>query len=188
MRRRTGTVLSSLLPLTILAAFVIPSASPAAAQETPDSPVVDLTCTISGSAQMNPGVGLLPQPQTLTGEVRAGTEVSPATPCTSLTGVPYQGFTATLTGTGQMACTTGAIAGDVSGTGTFTWDNSDVSTVEWSVNSIVFVPVVNVTITDGPLTGATVVVAALPIGLTGNCILNPVTEMGFAGVTEILGL
>jgi hypothetical protein len=188
MRRRTRARLSSLLSLPVLATLVAAAASPAAAQEAPDGPVADLTCVIAGFAELSPGVGLLSQPQALAGVVQGGTEVTPATPCTSLTGVPYQGFTMELTGTGHMGCTTGALEGGLGGTGTVTWDNGDTSAVDWSITQVLFVPVVNVTLTDGALAGSSVVVAAHPVGLTGNCVLNPVTNLGFAGAAEILRL
>lgn len=191
MRRWKRALLSSLLSvpmLAMLALFPLITASPAAAQEAPAVPVVDLTCVISGTAQITPGIELLSQPQKLTGQVQGGTAASPATPCTSLTGVPYQGFTMEFTGVGHMACLTAALEGGISGTGEVTWDNGDTSSVDWSVTTVAMVPVVNVTLTDGALAGSSVVVAGLPTGLTGNCALNPITSVGFGGTAEILGL
>lgn len=188
MRPRTKALLSSLVSLPMLALLPFNPASPAAAQEAPDGPVVDLTCTISGTADISPGIGLLSQPQELTGEVQGGTEVSPLTPCTSLNGVPYQGFTMELTGTGHMACTTAALEGGLGGTGEVTWDNGDTSAVDWSITVVAFVPVVNVTLTDGALAGSSVVVAGVPVSFTGNCALSPVTSLGFGGAAEILRL
>lgn len=188
MRRRTRALLSSLLSLPMLAALAAPTASPAAAQEAPDASVADLACPISATAQFTPGISLLSQPQELTGEVQGGTAVSPATPCTSLTGIPYQGFTMELTGTGHMACGTAALDGGASGTAQVTWDNGDTSTLEWSITTVAMVPVVNVTLTDGALSGANVVVAGVPTSLTGNCVLNPITGAGFVGTAEFLKL
>jgi hypothetical protein len=48
------------------------------------------------------------------------------------------------------------------------------------------VPVVNVTLTEGALAGASVVVGGVPTSVTGNCALNPITNLGFGGVAEIL--
>lgn len=188
MRRCLRPLLSLLLSVSTLALLPLITASPAAAQEAPDVPVVDLTCVISGTAQISPGIGLLSQPQELTGKVQGGTAVSPATPCTSLTGVSYQGFTMELTGTGHMGCLTAALEGGMSGTGEVTWDNGDTSAVDWSFTTVAMVPVVNVTLTDGALAGSSVVVAGLPTSLTGNCTLNPITDLGFGGAAEILRL
>lgn len=191
MRRCTRALLSSVLSvpmLAVLALLPLMTVSSSAAQEAPGGPVTDLTCVISGTAQISPGIGLLSQPQELTGQVQGGTAVSPATPCTSLTGVPYQGFTMVLSGGGHMACLTAALEGGMSGTGEVTWDNGDTSAVDWSITTVAMVPVVNVTLTDGALAGSSVVVAGLPSSLTGNCALNPVTSIGFGGAAEILGL
>jgi hypothetical protein len=186
MRHRIPVPVSSLLLLpllTLLPAFTPP---PAAAQSLPAAPAADLLCTIAGTARINPGIRLLSQPQQLTGHVQGGTALSPLTPCTSLTGVPYQGFTMELMGTGAMACSIAALEGGLRGTGLVTWDNGDTSAVDWSITTVAMVPVVNVTLTGGALAGASVVVGGVPTSLTGNCTLNPITGLGFGGVAEIV--
>ncbi|MGH9162433.1 MAG: hypothetical protein ACRD2X_20905 [Vicinamibacteraceae bacterium] len=186
MRHRTRVSVSSLLLLPLLGLLSAATASPAAAQAPPTAPVTDLLCPIAATVRIAPGITLLAQPQQLTGHVQGGTAVSPLTPCTSLTGVPYQGFTMELTGTGGMACSIAALEGGLSGTAQVTWDNGDTSTVDWSVTTVAMVPVVNVTVTDGALAGASVIVGGVPTSLTGNCVLNPVTGVGFGGVAEFL--
>ena len=183
--RKTRARLGALLSVPVIAVGLVATA-PTEAQAAPASPVADLTCTISGTAHVTPGISLLSQPQKLTGQVQGGTDVSPLTPCTSLSGVPYQGFTMTLTGTGYMACLTAALQGGLSGTGKVTWDNGATSSVAWSITTVAMVPVVNVTLTSGALQGASVVVAGLPDSLTGNCATSPVTGLGFGGAAEIL--
>lgn len=187
MRRRIRALLASVLALPMLAIVPTLAAEPAAAEETGD-PIADLTCAFAGDFEWNPGVGLLPQPQKIFGVVKGGTKLSPATPCTSLTGVPYQGWTVKLTGDGNMGCTTALLAGGMSGGGTLTWDNGDTSTVEWSLQSVALVPIVNFTITGGALAGTSVLPAPVVTSFSGNCALTPFTHMGIAGVSELLKL
>lgn len=188
MRCRTRALWSSLLSLLVLAFLSVAGASPAGAQQPSRAPVADLTCVISATAHFSPGISLLSQSEKVTGEVQGGTAVSPATPCTSLTGVPYQGFTMKLTGSGSMACSTAALQGGASGTAEVTWNTGATSTLDWSVTTAAMVPVVNVTITSGALAGARVAVAGAPASLTGNCVLDPITSAGFAGAAEFLNL
>jgi hypothetical protein len=183
MGHRTRVLVSS---LSLLPLLVTTTASPAAAQTLPPVPMEDLICPIAATVRVTPGIRLLAQPQQLTGHVQGGTAVSPLTPCTSLTGVPYQGFTMELTGTGAMACGIAALEGGLSGTAHVTWDNGDTSTASWSVTTVAMVPVVNVTVTDGALASASVVVGGVPTSLTGNCPLNPIIGVGFGGVAEFL--
>lgn len=187
MRRRIRGVTWSLLSLLlVVGSSSAIAASPAGAQALPH--VADLTCAISATAHFSPGIGLLSHPQTVTGEVHGGTDFSPAPACTSLTGVPYQGFTLKLNGTGNMACSAEALKGGASGTAKVTWDNGDISTLDWSITTAAMVPVVKATVTHGPLTGANIAVAGAPDSLTGNCVVNPITGAGFAGVAEFAGL
>ena len=173
---------------SVLAVLGVVTASTASAAPGTSGGGADLTCAISATAHFTPGIGLLSQSEQLTGEVKGGTALSPATPCTSLTGVPYQGFTMKLTGTGHMACSTAALQGGASGTAQVTWDNGDTSTLRWSITTVAMVPVVDVTLTGGALAGSTVVVAGAPTSLTGNCVLNPISSAGFVGTAEFLGL
>jgi hypothetical protein len=53
---------------------------------------------------------------------------------------------------------------------------------------VTIVPVITVTVTSGALQGSTVVVAALPTGFNGNCLLAPVTGLSFAGVVGFVQL
>lgn len=177
--------LLSLLLLLPVAGFL--AASPAAAQELPDTSAIDLTCTMAGNAEMSPGVSLLePKEQQVTGVVRGGTAVSPLTPCTSLTGTPYTGFVMRGGGSGTTACATAALGSNLEGTGTVTWNNGDKSIVDWELTLVGPAPLVNATIRSGALEGHRLVVAAAPTGLAGNCILSPLTNLSFGGVIEIL--
>jgi hypothetical protein len=188
MRQRSRILLSALMSLPMIAVLLVTGAAPADAKSPDAETPTDLTCAISATAEFSPGITLLSRQQQLTGSVQGGTALSPATPCTSLSGVPYQGFTMELNGAGDRACGTAALTGGVSGTARVTWDNGDTSMLEWSVTTAAMVPVPEVTVTDGALAGATVVVAGAPTSLTGNCLLNDVTKAGFAGVAEFAGV
>lgn len=189
MLRRNRPISRSLLLAPVLAVTSLIFATSATAAPdrhvtTPDVEGSDLVCVMSGSASVSPGVSLLPETQEVSINLQGGTAVTPATPCTSATGVPYQGFTAEATGSGEFACSLSGLGEGVSGTGVVTWDNGDTSTVEWSLTTAVFVPVVDIQITDGPLSGSTFALGGIvPTGITGNCVLNPITGFGFAGAS-----
>ncbi len=149
----------------------------------------DLTCVMAGNAEITPGVSLLDnQEQQVEGVVKGGSEVSPLTPCTSVTGIPYKGFTMVGGGSGTTTCSTALLGGKLHGTGEVTWDNGDTSTVDWTLTLVGPAPVVDATIRSGALEGATLVVAAAPSSFTGNCALNPLTELGFDGAVEIVNV
>jgi hypothetical protein len=169
--------------LLVLPAGVI--AAPASAAP------ADLTCPMAVQATAVPGVGLVPEPQVGTGTISLGTSVSPLTPCSSpLTGTPYTGASGPATGTGTLGCVDlgNGLSGTVTATATLTWNNGDTSTVAIDATFVYFIPVVTVTVTSGALQGSTVIVAPVPVGLTGNCLLAPLTGLSFAGVAEFLHL
>lgn len=146
--------------------------------------MADLTCPVTVTVAINPGLSLLPQPQTATAVFRLGTQVSSATPCTSLTGVPYHGAIGSATGSGSMGC----VGGTASGTATATWDNGDTSTGTWSITAVPPVPAANATLTAGGLTGSTVLALGVPTGFTGNCLLAPLTSLSGVGIMEFFNL
>lgn len=165
-----------LLPLVVavlaLAVLVLPQT--ASAQQ-----LVDLTCTGGGTGRADPGVRLLPSPQHITAELKAGSSFSPGTPCTSLTGTPYQGMTIDMEGAGELGC----LGGKVTGTANVTWDNGDRSTAAWSLNLPIFlIPIFDFRVTQGALKGARLFAFGVPTGFTGNCALNPLTHLGGIGV------
>ena len=86
---------------------------------------VDVTCLGSLTASFNPGVTLASVNQTVTAELKGGTDFQSGVACTSISGIAYQGATATVNLTGMVSC----IVGNLSGTGTVKWDNGDISTV-----------------------------------------------------------
>ena len=148
---------------------------------------VDLTCPMAGNAAITPGISLLSkQDQQVEGVVKGGSAVSPLTPCTSLTGIPYTGFTMVGGGSGSTTCSTALIGGKLHGTGRVTWNNGDASVVDWTLTLAGPAPVVDATIRSGALAGATLLVAAAPSSLSGNCVVNPLTGLGFDGAVEIV--
>jgi hypothetical protein len=153
------------------------AAQPAAAQG------IDLTCPASLTVNLSPGLTLLPRPQTITGVAKVGTAVSPITPCTSLTGTPYQGATGRVRGTGSVGC----VGGTATGTIRATWNNGDTSTIAWSVVAGFPAPIVTAHVTAGALKGATLLVTGVPTGITGICLI-PVTSVSGVGLVEILSL
>ena len=177
-RRRTGGVITGLrrvLPLTLavgLGALTMPQA--ASAQQ-----FVDLTCIGAGSGSAVPGVTLTPAPQHITAVLKVGSALSPATPCTSLTGIPYAGVTFEMEGSGVLGCLSGSLAG----TAKLTWDNGDTANAGWSLNLPLFVlPIYEFHITDGPLAGTRVTGIGVPTGFAGNCVTHPLVRLGGAGI------
>ncbi len=143
----------------------------------------DLTCVGAGSGRIDPGITLQTTPQHITVELKAGSLVSPATPCTSLTGVPYAGATFLLDGTGNLGC----LSGRVTGTAVVTWDTGEVSTGTWSLNLPIFLlSIFQFRIIDGPLEGAQALLLGAPTGLAGNCITHPLTRLGGVGLGLLL--
>lgn len=166
----------SLLCPALFALPVLGTVQPAVAQ------VSDLTCPVTVTLGLNPGLALIPQTQTVTGVLKLGTEVSSATPCTSVTGAPYHGASGSVTGTGTMGC----VGGNLSGTADVTWNNGDTSTATWSLTALPPVPVFNAMVTGGGLAGSTVLAAGIPTGFSGNCLLAPWTSISGAGVLAFI--
>lgn len=146
---------------------------------------IDLTCPFSVSVSASPGLTLTQQAQSVTGSLRGGSSLSEATPCSSLTGVPYRGATGVIRGSGTQNC---LLQGSLSGTVDVTWDNGDRSTVTWSEVLVLFAPVVRASVTSGALKGFTIAVVGLPTGFTGSCVLGPFTSLTLTGVVEFLPL
>ena len=159
----------------------------AAAPRVPQTDNADLHCFGSAVLFFNPGLTEEPSPQTITGWMNAGNELSPTTPCSSATGIPYKGGTAQIKGAGTLACTAArGTLGDAQGTAEIDWDNADESKAEWKAVSYGALPVVEVTITEGELKGATVYQEGVPTSITGNCVESPVTSLGASGVATIV--
>jgi hypothetical protein len=146
---------------------------------------VDLTCPFAVSVSISPGLGLTSQSQSVTGSLKGGTDLLGATPCSSITGTPYHGATGIIKGSGSQDC---LLQGSLSGTIDVTWDNGDTSTITWSDVIVLFVPVVRASITSGALKGDTIVVAGLPTGFAGTCVLAPVDSLSLIGVAAFLPL
>lgn len=149
-------------------------------------PQGDLTCPGAAVLNFDPGLTPIPSQTTITGTLHAGTDLNPASPCTSLTGVPYQGATVDIQGSGTLGCVGTGPTGEMSGTADIQWDNGDQSVARWSVVSHGFVPVVDVTIVEGPLAGSQVISQGFPTGFTGNCVVDPLTTASFAGSAVVL--
>lgn len=157
------------------------------APRVPQTDNADLHCFGSAVLFFNPGLTVEPTPQTITGYMNAGNELSPTTPCSSATGIPYKGGTAEIKGSGTLACTAArGTLGNAEGTAEIIWDNGDESSATWSAISYGALPVVEVKITEGELKGSTVYQEGVPTSITGNCVLNPVTSLGASGVATII--
>lgn len=157
------------------------------APRAPQTDDADLHCFGSAILFFSPGLTEEPSPQTITGWMNAGNELSPTTPCSSATGIPYKGGTAQIKGTGTLACTAArGTLGDAQGTAEIDWDNGDESKAEWKAVSYGALPVVEVTITEGELKGSTVYQEGVPTSITGNCVESPVTSLGASGVATIV--
>lgn len=154
-----------------------------AAQEEP----MELHCPGTALLNFEPGVGPTPEHQKVTGEMRGGTDMDPKTPCTSPTGVPYQGGTAELEGAGEIGCAAAGAVMDIAGTAEIFWDNGDTSKAVWSVVSYGAAPVVDVRITEGALAPAQVYQQGTPTGFNGNCTeTSPMTSASFTGVAHVI--
>jgi hypothetical protein len=183
MKRRTLRVLLAMLVALPVAALAEPaSAAP-----------VDLVCPFAMRVDLNPGLTLFPQTIQIGGQANAGTTLSPLTPCTSvLTGVPYVGASGPVIGSGTLACVTvgaAGLTGSASGTVPLTFDNGDTGTINWSITLGGAVPVVTGTISGGTLDGSTLaLIPAGVTGLTGNCLLAPVTSFTIVGLAVVIRL
>jgi hypothetical protein len=145
---------------------------------------VDLVCPFAGTASFSPGVTLTSKAVSLSGSTAYGTGLSPLTPCSSVvSGVSYTGGTGQVSGSGTLACVVlgNGLSGAVSGTILQNWSNGDTSTISFSVVPVGPVPVFLANVTGGALQGATVTVIPGPTGLSGNCLLSPVTSLSFGG-------
>jgi len=173
----------------LAAAFVlVPLVGVSAASATP----VDLTCQFTATFTATPGVSLVQQAQTIGGTVKAGTAVSPLTPCVSLlTGIPYKGGTATVTGTGFLGCLVGpaGLIGNASVTLTATWDTGAVSTIAGNI-ALGPIPSLSGSVTAGAMEGSSVLPVPAPTGFQGLCgippFFPPVTQLSGAGVVVFL--
>lgn len=174
--------------VSLLGLGLIVVATAGAAAGSASAAPVDLVCPFAGTITAAPGASLLPQAQQIGGTVALGTSVSPLTPCSSvLTGVPYTGGVATVSGAGNFGCLPLGIA-SVAATLQLTWNNGDTSQISASVTVVGPVPVVMANVTGGALQGSTLAFAPVPTGLTGNCVLAPGTALSFAGLTTFLAL
>ncbi len=177
----------SAAPLDALPSDSAPASVSNPAPRVPQTDNADLHCFGSAVLFFQPGLTEEPSPQTITGYMNAGTELSPTTPCSSATGVPYKGGTAMIKGSGELACTAArGTLGNAQGTAEIIWDNGDESTAEWKAISYGALPVVEVKITDGELKGSTVYQEGVPTSITGNCVESPVTSLGASGVATIV--
>ncbi len=170
MGRRIALVMIGALAAT-LPIIIVPSASAA--------PQGDLLCAGSLSASFSPGVTLASANQTVTAVLKGGTDFQPGVGCTSVNGIAYQGVSATVNLTGMVSC----FVGNLTGSGSLTWDNGDVSAVNARVTTIGPIPLVDARITSGALTGARVVLVGIPTGITGSC-GKPVTRLSFIGAAR----
>lgn len=158
-----------------------------AAQASNDENDAALHCFGSAINFFEPGLTVEPTPHKVTGYLNAGTELSPTTPCSSPTGVPYTGFTAIIRGSGEMACTTvRGLVGEATGIWEIIWDNGDESTARWTAVAYGALPVIEATITEGELAGATILQEGVPTSITGSCVADPVTSMGYSGVATFV--
>lgn len=146
---------------------------------------VDLVCPFAATATATPGVGLLPSAQTFGGAGAVGTL---GVPCSSvLSATPYTSGTATVTGSGILGCVNvgvGGLVGNATLVISITWNNGDMSTVTAHLTAApgpVFV--LTASVTSGALQGSTVTISPpIPTGLTGNCLLSPVTSISALGL------
>lgn len=146
----------------------------------------ELECPDAATLHFEPGLTATPEEQRITGNLVAGTELSPTTPCTSATGVPYQGAVGEIEGSGVLGCAGAGAVEEIGGTIDVTWDNGDKSLVRWKATTYGAAPVVTAEFVEGPLKGATVIQEAVPTGVSGNCTESPLKGGGFAGVVEVV--
>jgi hypothetical protein len=181
MKSRALRVLATVL--TMVPFFFV--AQPAAAAP------VDLTCPMTINLSLTPGAVLLPRVSTLGGAIAFGSSVSSLTPCSSpLSGTPYTGGSGPINGSGNLGCVSVGLAslvGAASGTIPITWNNGDTSQLDWTTTIGSAASVILGTISSGAMTGSTVALLPIvPTGLTGNCLLTPVTGLSTAGVAGFL--
>lgn len=137
--------------------------------------------------RFDPGVSATPQPQTVTGQMLAGTGMDPRMPCTSPTGAPYLGGEFVLTASGVVGCASYGVVMDLAGTADIFWDNGDVSKAEWSAISYGATPIVEYRIVEGALAPAYVLHEGTLTGMSGNCATQPMTRASYTGVVEVIG-
>ena len=179
-RERSG---KAMRPMGVVALALAVGVSVLTTPQAASAQLADLTCVGAGSATATPGVLLSPAPQRFTALLKVGNAVSPATPCTSLTGIPYQGATFEVEGSGVLGC----LSGSLTGTAKVTWDNGDVSTAAWSLSLPIFLlPIFDFRLTAGPLAGTRIFAVGVPTGFAGNCVLHPLTRLGGAGFGLLL--
>lgn len=149
---------------------------------------VDLTCPDAANLRFEPGLTPQTQTQKITGKLFAGTEYSPAAPCSSASGIPYKGAVGIIEGTGELSCTATSVTGGASGTVDITWDNGDQSVVEWEATSYGAAPVLTATFTEGALEGYQIVQEGVPTGISGTCVPSPITSGGFSGTAHAVDI
>lgn len=173
-----GRRIALVMVVTLAAALpiiIVPSAS--AAQQG------DLTCAGSMSASFSPGITFASANQTATVVLKGGTDFQPGVACTSVSGVTYQGGTATVNLTGTVSC----IVGNLVGSGAVTWDNGDASVVSARVTTIGGIPLIDARITSGALSGSRVILVGVPTAISGFCV-TPVTRISYLGVATFQNL
>jgi hypothetical protein len=149
------------------------------------APLADLICPFSITGTASPGLTLTSQLQHITGQVKIGSGLLGATPCSSLSGVPYHGATGAISASGTESC---LLQGSLSGTSVLTWDNGDTSTITATERVVFFIPILTATITSGALAGASIVVVAVPTGFAGTCVLGPVRSVTLTGIAVVARL
>lgn len=151
------------------------------------APENELTCIDAATLQFDPGLRAVPRMQKITGQLLVGTKYLPGQPCTSATGVPYQGATGVIEGTGNLGCVSAAVM-KASGTVDVTWDNGDKSLATWSIVSYGALPIVEARFVEGSLKGGTIYQEGTPTGIRGSCTdASPLTGGGFSGPIHVLG-
>jgi hypothetical protein len=153
-----------------------------------------LSCPVASSIDFTPGLTLTTQTVSFSGTLVGGTKLNAATPCSSPTGVPFVGATATVTGSGQLACVaTPAVTGTVSGTIQLKWFDAedkhvDNSTITFTATVGGAIPILDADITNGAFAGGIVTAQPVLTGVNGNCLLDPVNAASFAATAEFLQL
>lgn len=175
----------------LLTVFLLLLAVVAVPQQASGQPTTgaDLECPDAATLHFEPGLTSTPQRQTISGILQVGTALSPSTPCTSATGIPYQGATGKIEGTGVLGCTAAPGVMEAHGTVDVVWDNGDKSVVSWETVTYGAVPTVRAKFVEGPLKGSEVIQEAVPTGVTGNCgATRPLTDGGFTGTVQVIPL
>jgi hypothetical protein len=189
-RRFGGLLMRRLRHLLVAILTVLPVSLGVAA--TASAAPSDLTCAYSSTATFTPGVTPTPQDIAFGGTIKAGSQLSAATPCASGTGVPYIGAIGTMSGKAtNLACFTTGLSGSASGTVAVTWFNpdgtQDHSTIAWSATLSGAVSVVaDLSVAGGQVNGDTVVLTIALTGLHGNCALDPLGAVSVTGTITFL--